>query len=420
MATSDDGKGNYEFVDSEETIPQEFKCHVCLGVACCAVETTCCGFLLCRACSDKLKQLEQSCPHCRKPLQMQSSYFARHQIRQLHVYCTNRNCCSEIESITFPINPDANSDNKVITYGLNLCMWSGEINDLQHHLDKYCPHTTVTCRYNCGVQIVRCQKDVHEAEVCCKRPFTCWFCNIEDTAEVINDHNATGCDFQPIKCPNGCSAAMIQRRELQFHLEQQCPLQEISCDKLGCTERILRKDYDTHNENNTQKHIQLINDTYKSHIRNYDALIQENQMILANEQTLCEEYRKTCSILESRAQFFKALHLQNISIRVNITIGSVSDSFFIFGYHMMVKYEAVGYFSLHILQGQYDDTLPWPLQGTVTLELMNETLTFHINTMRPTCTQPIALVYAVCITAPSPLYNITDYRLSLKDININP
>ena len=401
MATSSDSKGRYEFV---KKLPDDFTCLVCLDAVYDAVETKCCGVLLCMPCSDRLIASMMACPQCRvSPLVTSPSQFMRRKVRQLHIYCVNRDH-NDPKSILypFPINPNAMS--MEIICGARHCEWSGEINDLQSHLDNHCPHATVTCQYNCGVKIVRCQKDFHEAQVCRKHPFSCWFCDMKATAEEIDGH-ANKCDKRPIECPNKCSAELLQG-ELKLHLEQ-CPLQKISCEfeHAGCKVRVLRKDYDSHIEGSTQQHLRL----------------------LVSEQV---RVKKMIKILTQ-------VHLLNINVRVTrtCTFGTsdvfygtfgTSDVFYVLGYCMSVN--GIDHITgtsvfLNLHPGQCDDLLSWPLQGVVTLLLLhpednskNKELECHIPaTQRPTGPVLITTYYASLIFM-WPKQN--EYRLSVKSATL--
>ena len=405
MAASGDGKGRHEFTFVEK-LPEKFTCPVCLDAVYDAVETKCCGVLLCMSCSDTLLTSKMACPHCRaSSLVANENYFVRREVRQFHIYCVSKDCCSITQSLAFPVNPNDADAQKPIVSGLDLCEWSGEINDLQSHLDNHCPHVAVACQYNCGVKIVRCQKDIHEDKICRKRPFSCWFCDMKATAEEIDDH-ATKCDKRPIECPNKCPAELLQG-ELELHLEQ-CPLQEVSCEfeHAGCKEKVMCKDYDSHIEDYTQKHLRLIS----------AQLAMLRQQTQENEQELVKVKKEIESTKNSKS-LLAQVSLLNINIRV--ALGGTSDPFYVLGYCMSVKCKSVtGSTYLQLHPGQYDDHISWPVKGAVTLLLLhprdsskNKVLAYHIDkTQRPTETVRIGLQ---SVTA-NYLHGLSEYRLSVK------
>ena len=318
ICTITDGKGKYEFI---EKLPEKFTCPVCLDAVYDAVETKCCGVLLCMSCSDRLIASKMACPQCRvSPLVSDKSQFVRREVRQLHIYCVNRGCCNTTESLAFPVSPNDVDAEKPIVSGLDHCEWSGEINDLQSHLDNQCPHATVTCQYNCGVKIVRCHKDVHEDEICHKCPFSCWFCDTKATAEEI-DYHANKCDKRPIECPNECLAELLQG-ELQLHLEQ-CPLQEISCEfeHVGCKEKVLRKDHNSHIECNTHKHLGLLSSKFVVKLSEMKEMKQGLADIKAESVKKVGQIKK--GVIDKRERL-EQLRQQAIDLKQNLQTASKS------------------------------------------------------------------------------------------------
>lgn len=251
----------YRFV---EELPEDFACPVCLGAVYDAVETKCCGHYLCMACSDRLIASDMACPQCRaSPLVAQDGLFMRRKLRQLHIHCVNEGSVGYFFKRFYPNCPNGPYHLPPPPIEVPQCSWSGEISNLLSHLDNHCPCAAVKCQYNCDTKLLRYQREHHEGTVCRKRPFSCWFCEMKATAEVIQQH-AGKCDRRPIKCPNACPATeQLVQGDLKSHLEQ-CPLQKIACEfeHVGCTEKSLRKDYASHIECNTQKHLQLLSQSF--------------------------------------------------------------------------------------------------------------------------------------------------------------
>ena len=249
MATN----GKYTFVKG---LPEDFKCPMCLDAIYDAKQTDCCGHHLCKACTGRLVASTDACPHCRiSPLATHDDLFMRRRLKQLHIYCTNRQTRSIKDYYHYPTKPGVGP--KAMIKTIEGCEWSGEINDLQEHLDKQCQHGPVTCQYRCGTKLLRCQQELHETCQCVKRPFKCWYCGMEATAEEI-DHHGPMCDRCPTKCPNKCPATLVLG-QVQDHLKQ-CPLQEVSCEfeHAGCSKKVLYKDYDSHLKEDSLSHQRLL------------------------------------------------------------------------------------------------------------------------------------------------------------------
>lgn len=93
-------KRKYEF---KQKLPEDFECPVCLDAVYDAKETTCCGHHLCKSCSDRLTAGARPCPHCRaSPLATQDSQFMRRKLRQLHIYCINKDCSTDTQCKRYP------------------------------------------------------------------------------------------------------------------------------------------------------------------------------------------------------------------------------------------------------------------------------------------------------------------------------
>ena len=366
----------YEFV---KELPDDFTCSVCYDAIYDAKETKCCGHYFCQSCSDRVIASEMGCPQCRVfPLETQDGHFMRRKLKQLHIYCVNKNCCSVA-------NPSRSSSDVVIV--VDGCDWKGEINDLQSHLNNHCPHATVTCQHKCDVKMARCEKEDHENNVCSKRPLSCLFCGMEATAEEIHQH-ALECEGRPVSCPNNCSAMLVQG-ELNCHLEQ-CPLKKVACDFefAGCKVKISKQDYDGHMKNSAQKHIQLLSQSFAEQVAMGKKAeeqiedIKEQITDLKKEkddqvQKMNKRITDMADELEEsmiRVNFLSKLHLESIKIIVPCK-SKVSAPFYIFGYCMSVKCEVIDddelNFCLILQPDKYDDDLEWPVDGSITLLLLN-------------------------------------------------
>ena len=436
-------KRKCEFV---EDLAKEFICPVCQDAVYDAVETKCCGHHLCKLCSEKIEAFTMACPLCKSPhLATQDSAFMRRQLSLVHVYCTNKECCSKIYNHEYPISPDNRSRLPPFFIGSNLCKWQGKIKDLQSHLDDHCPHTTVICRYNCGVKITRCQKQEHEDRVCRKRPFSCWFCDMKATAEEIDGH-AAKCDKRTIECPNKCPATLLQG-EVLFHLEQ-CPLQEILCEfaHVGCKERVIRKDYDSHITNalGMLHHFKLLSKTIatqkkekKEQEARFEAVTQQVQILTEKllikqkeEAEMMEQFRRELQRTKKRLHIVSQLQLQSISITIMCKSQRPSDPFYILGYCMSVTIDRESItLVVHPSQvSQFEKDLSWPLEGVVTLVLLhpkdgdqNKKLVYQIPKTEKWTLQHASFKYELDWDMKEYQHGTMnkEYRLSVKSAFIN-
>ena len=164
---------NIEFV---EPPPYDCQCPVCLETFKDKVcfQTKCCGNHICSDCATKLKNTKKPCAVCREHSHKfdatEDKFFTR-QFLSLKVYCY---------------------------YSKFGCPWTGELRQLDEHI-----------KHNCRIKFVRCH-----------------YCN--EHHHNIDEHLLT-CRIanSTITCPNHCYN-FIQRKNIEAHLENECPLRAVS------------------------------------------------------------------------------------------------------------------------------------------------------------------------------------------------
>ncbi|XP_011408422.2 PREDICTED: TNF receptor-associated factor 5-like [Amphimedon queenslandica] len=215
-------------------------------------QTSCCGIHLCEDChkmaNAKLYRHTSKCPSCSS-----SQYNAfpdrahRRRIKALEVHCIH--CVKQ-------------------------CSWSGKLEELSAHLN-YREKKDLYRRYEgCSYTEIRCKHDscfsffYHERRLlkahednCKHRPATCAYCYIfKGTFEKVEDHHKT-CGMFPVPCTNKDHQDFtIRRKNLQHHLDTDCPFQPIDCQFkwAGCNDRPKRKDERQHNAASLQDHLLLL------------------------------------------------------------------------------------------------------------------------------------------------------------------
>ncbi len=68
------------------------------------------------------------------------------------------------------------------------------------------------------------------------------------------------CGSYPVQCPNKCSDDPIDRRNLNSHVSNDCPLAVVDCDFKGggCEVRLPRKDLSAHLTEASMVHMSLL------------------------------------------------------------------------------------------------------------------------------------------------------------------
>ena len=152
----------------------EPNCPVCFELLKDAYQTTCCGNHICSNCTERLKCTPNiKCPQCRHDnFEANEDKFFSRQLLNLKVHCY---------------------------YHKEGCTWTGELHGLEQHV------TT-----NCNKGVIKCKH-----------------CNSQYADEAAVEEHLPNCGEIPIDCPNKCSNSQYKRKDIQHHLETECPLRVI-------------------------------------------------------------------------------------------------------------------------------------------------------------------------------------------------
>lgn len=233
-------------------IPDEFICLICSRLLRDPHVTECCGQHYCQHCLEKWLQgnPKKPCPFCRKENCNYIRYLPmKREIDELKVYCLNREKGCEIIST---------------------------LNKVSDHILKDCEFETVSCF--CGTSLLR--KDMKDHE-CPNKIVKCQYCELSgEFKNIMTSTHQTDCPDFPINCPNGCKVSGIKRKTLNQHM-QKCPLELVECSysNVGCHERMYRKDYESHRTENSEKHLQLITESFSQLSTESERLKQENSRL---------------------------------------------------------------------------------------------------------------------------------------------
>ena len=139
----------------------------------------------------------------------------------------------------------------------SLCGWKGLLGHVQEHLDSSCQYHNVPCSMKCGEQMLRQNLQKHVNNDCPLRQISCQYCDKVLKHKMVHDHYQS-CKAVPLICPNVCGADYLLEETMEEHLEE-CAEQEIDCtySKIGCRERVKRKDLQKHKDDNKDLHLAL-------------------------------------------------------------------------------------------------------------------------------------------------------------------
>lgn len=196
-----------------------------------------------------------------------------------HVFCMS--CISKVESSTccicratkrgqYKLYKNKQAEREVWSLQIYCsnkekgCKWQGELNSITaEHLKPGsidgCQYEDMKCSNGCGAMVQRCRFTQHIRNECPHRIVRCPHCHRNGKQLFVDGEHLRQCQL-PVSCPNKCTTEKICQNKMKEH-RSQCPLEIIRCayHSLGCKEVMARKDQGTHNERNLEKHLALTN-----------------------------------------------------------------------------------------------------------------------------------------------------------------
>ena len=345
------GGYDYNFVDGDP--PSKYICAICTLVARDPQQVTCCYNTFCKSCLEHLKQStgqHTKCPLCKEPLHFFKDGKLNREIISLKVYCTN----SE-----------------------EGCKWKGTINETDTSIEAHfnsCPYQLIPCTNECGVNIRRITLETHLKTRCPKRLVGCQYCGKLDKHQTItSSSHFHECPGYPFKCINRGCEEKIPRRLLASHNET-CPKAIITCEynTVGCNKRMKREEKEEHNKESVQEHLQMT----KRHLHMTKGHLQmtNKKLQLAVQQIHSLQLHNPINKVIKVDQYLKKKEKDEIwyspgsytspggyKMKLNVCPNGEGDC----------KGTHVSCF-ICLMSGEYDDTLEWPFQGEVTIELLNQ------------------------------------------------
>ena len=342
------GGYDYNFVDGDP--PDRYICTICTLVARDPQQVTCCYNTFCKTCLEHLKQSSgqhAKCPLCKEPLNFFKDGKLNREIISLKVYCTN----SE-----------------------EGCEWKGTINEtdtsIEAHLNS-CPYQLIPCTNECGENIRRSTLETHLTENCPERLVKCEYCGKQDKQQIItSSSHLDECPDYPVKCSNEECEEVIPRCLLATHNET-CPKAIITCEynTVGCNKRMKREEKEEHNKESVQEHLQMTKEEIQ---------MTKEELQMAKETI---ESLKLTQRTKVSPPFVAKLMYYTQKKQGNKDWYSPGFHTSPGGYKMRLWVYPNGnddgqgtHVSCYIclMSGKYDDTLEWPFQGEVTIELLNQ------------------------------------------------
>ena len=254
----------YSFVNDP---PDRVICKICHNPCRNAHLTGCCGAHFCYSCLQQLKKgtaVNKACPICREErFKIFPNKQLDREIKSLHVYCAN-----------------ARSG----------CTWSGEMNDMDRHLDADCQFVDVPCPSKCGIMLKRQCVQLHLAKEC---PCHCQYCGVTDNKDKIAKKHKEHCSRYPLPCPNGCESGVVPGLDIVDH-KKVCPLEMVQCSyhDIGCKQSMARKELDDHYKEKMSEHLSLIKCSLVSIVESIDKTEKKLQKHFENTNKSMEDTKR--------------------------------------------------------------------------------------------------------------------------------
>ena len=310
--------------------PDDLVCLVCHMVARDARQVECCGKVFCKYCIEEVNSRLGHCPNCRKKSpNIFTDHHTDRQVKQLKVTCDNEE---------------------------KGCQWTGTLGDYKKHKGA-CDFVEIACSNSCSEMIFQGFIREHLETACQLRLVECEICHQKITYKDVKDHPEV-CPSVEIICPNDGCSTNIFRGQLSAHLNI-CPQQQIECPyhEVGCSVQILRKDLQEHLQGSIDYHSKVARETV---ILLRKEVEEQQQCTRVPPLTFrVKGYSKFAEKEQWTTNFFthKSGYKMELSIYPRGNTENNKD------------YIAV-YFN--ILPGPKDEELAWPVDLSITVDLLNQ------------------------------------------------
>lgn len=206
-------------------------CGLCSDVLKDPQQTTCCGSHFCRNCIDgKFSTGENECPQCNA---REVSYFNDIHFGRLVYACTQKECSRTCDLESHPSEhcPKNKHGEERVPRVNDITITSSASNDRE------------TCTYE---------------EECCNS--ICQYCGCQDEFKVITGKHLLECEKYPIECPNHCDTGVVERGQMEAHINLHCSLQPMKCKfkDVGCTAHLPREQMHSHMREASDEHLLLV------------------------------------------------------------------------------------------------------------------------------------------------------------------
>ena len=254
------------------------------------------------------------------------------------------------------------------------------------YLPELCPLVCVSQEREKKGEVVRIERrhiPEHVKDYCPLREIVCEFCEGKVKASEMNPH-LEDCEEFAVRCPNGCSregengVREVKRRDILVHLDNHCPLQKVQCSYWdhGCREEMERRHTDTHEREFLHIHFKLSLTEIKV------KLIESTNRIAVLEKQNSDKDQIIASMIPSLLlQLPKGKlewKVEGVKQKIQNKNYPYSDPFHVGLYKCQCSIvwncdhaAKIGVY-IHIMKGDFDAKLHWPVRYRRTIVLINQ------------------------------------------------
>ena len=303
-----------------------------------------CGHHVCRKCRTRLlADGNNECPECREKDVLSSARlnkFLQREINDLEVRCQHHK---------------------------EGCRWTGEVRDLQNHLDpdkRECDYILLPCFFGCGKEIRSGAMGEHLTIRFPGRQISCKYCSYCSSYDIVTTKHLPICLQVPVTCPNNCKKEGLKRQQIEAHIDE-CPLQVISCPftSAGCTVKLPRNEMKKHEAAAVCEHLRLLMKLHLNQETTTPPAATIPPQFLYNQAPMEFIISNFSEKREANKEWISSpfyTHNRGYKFRLKVyTNGNGAAS----GSHLSLYAQ--------LMRGEYDDELEWPFEGDVTFQLLN-------------------------------------------------
>ena len=324
--------------------PKSRFCPICFELLTEPCQIVKCGHHVCQQCHTQLVAIgKKECPVCREPDALSSAYldkFLQREINDIKVRCQHHR---------------------------EGCKWTGEVRDLQSHLDpdkRRCNYVLLPCSFGCSERRLSGAMRDHLKRYCTKRQMSCQYCSYCSSYDIVIAKHLPICLQVPVTCPNNCKKKGLKRKQLQAHIDE-CPLQVISCPftSAGCTVKLPRNEMEKHEDTAMRQHLRLLIKLHLNQETSTPPAATISPPFLYNQapmEFIISDYHEKKEANEKWYSSPFYTHNRGYKFRLEVyTNGNVTGR----GSHLSV--------GAQLMRGEYDNELEWPFEGDIRVELLN-------------------------------------------------